>query len=136
MKLNEEMSLLNSLLENMEPQTSPTGQMTMMVSPETTTFVSNPHEYNDADDDEQTFSDLELRLAKRFIELIGNAEKARDLINKCDECEECLGIIDDNDEDTISDVASMMPYDKDLPTSRNIDLSSLYNPNATAGPDM
>lgn len=87
----------------------------------------------DSSPEEPKFTDLELRLARRFMQLVGGIERARDLINRCDECEECLGLVDDDDEQTIDGVASMIPDEVDMPTMRN-DLSSLYNPSAIAGP--
>ena len=85
--------------------------------------------------EEPQFTDLELRIARRFLELVGGIERARDLISRCDECEECLGIIDDDemDQQTISGVANMMPDEVDMPTNSK-DMSSLYNPSAIAGP--
>ena len=79
------------------------------------------------------FTDLELRLARRFMQLVGGIERARDLISRCDECEECLGLVDDDDEQIINGVASMVPDEVDMPTKSN-DMSSLYNPSAIAGP--
>lgn len=87
----------------------------------------------DSGPEEPQFTDLELRLARRFLQLVGGIERARDLISRCDECEECLGLVDDEDEQTINGVASMIPDEVDMPTMRS-DLSSLYNPSAIAGP--
>lgn len=83
--------------------------------------------------EESKFTDLELRIARRFMELVGGIERARDLISRCDECEECLGLVDVDDEETIEGVANMMPDEVDMPTSVK-DLSNLYNPSAIAGP--
>lgn len=83
--------------------------------------------------EENKFTDLELRIGRRFLELVGGIERARDLVNRCDECEECLGLVDDDDEETINGVASMIPDEVDMPTKQQ-DISTLYNPSAIAGP--
>lgn len=62
----------------------------------------------------EEFTDDQLRLAKEFIELIGDAEQARDLLDKVVECEDCLGIVDD-DEDSINVIASTMGSTPDMP---------------------
>lgn len=112
-------------------------QVAMMVQPDVTTLISDPHAggYCDSTEPEEPeFTELELKLARRFIELVGGAERARDLVNKCDECAECLGLVDDTDTDTIESMAAVIPSDVDLPTPRGVDISTLYNPNAIAGP--
>lgn len=104
------------------------------VSMRETDVIASP-EYVDTDDGDQ-YSDLELKLTKRYLELIGGAERARDLINKCDECMECLGLIDDtmSDEATIQQVSEYIPQDVDYPTNNKMNLSALYNPSAVIGP--
>lgn len=96
-------------------------------------FATDNIGYGSDTEPEQTeFSDLEFKLAKRFLELIGGAERARDLIDKCDECQECLGLV--SDEDQIETISGMIPSDVDLPTMQSKDLSPLYNPGAISGP--
>jgi hypothetical protein len=105
------------------------------VSMRETDYIVAP-EASDMEDGDQ-YSALELKLTKRYIELIGGAERARDLINKCDECMECLGVLDDTtqtDVDTIQKVSEYMPQDVDFPTNNKMDLATLYNPNAVIGP--
>lgn len=62
---------------------------------------------------EQTFSERDLKIAKRFIELIGGADRAKELIEKVVECEECLGLVDDNE--NINAFANSMPEYPDMP---------------------
>jgi hypothetical protein len=82
----------------------------------------------------------ELKLAKRFVELVGGADRARELIDKVDDCEDCLQIIDDEevqrrDAAEIEKMAGLIPGLPDLPMAAKavMDLSSLYNPNAVSG---
>lgn len=77
---------------------------------------------------EENFTEFQLKVAKRFIEIMGNADKARSVIDKVDDCQECLGLVDDeeNDGDAIGQMADMMPGSPDLP----MELSNLYNPSA------
>jgi len=77
-------------------------------------------------------TEQDLKLTKRFIELIGGIDRARMLLDKVDECEDCLGLIDDeNDESVIDKIAAIVPTLPDLPSG--VDLSMLYNPNAVTG---
>jgi hypothetical protein len=79
------------------------------------------------------FTELEYKLTKRFLELIGGTERAREIINKCDDCEECLNLVTADDDDVINSIASTMPDDVGLPTNI-VNMSSLYNPSTIAGP--
>lgn len=88
-------------------------------------------EGGDCDNEEGSFTATQLRIAKRFIELMGGAEKARAIVDKVDECEECLDIIDDDvrgesDSSMIDKISGMLPGLPDLP----MELSNLYNPAA------
>jgi hypothetical protein len=69
-------------------------------------------------DEDDGYSSKELKLAKRFVELVGGADRAQALLDKVSECEECLDLIDDencddgscsSDEDMIMQLAKMMP---------------------------
>lgn len=112
-------------------------QITMMVPPTLGTVVSEPSGYGDSDQEEPRFTELELKITSRFMELVGGPERARELINKCDECQECLGIGDDvSDDSSIKGIAAVMPYESDLPATRGMDISALYNPNTNIGPFM
>lgn len=118
MNINEAINTMSKLLENINDDDI---------------ISSSNHQYNDPDCSEEfEFSELELRLADRFIELVGGADRARDLINKCDECHDCLGLV--NDDDAIDDIAKSVPSEVDYPTINGTDLSSLYNPNTTSSP--
>lgn len=98
--------------------------MTIANPPTTPTQISEP------ECDEEGFNEPELRLAKRFIELVGGAERARELVEKVAECEECLGIVDDDDEDIIDHISSTMPTHADLPTGlyNGMGMAAQYNP--------
>lgn len=140
--MDNEINRIAELLEDVAPSGgtshltgASTAQIAMMVPPDITTVTSDMPGYGDTTEPEEPqFTELELKLARRFIELVGGAERARDLVNKCDECEECLGLVSDDDNDSIEGMASVIPSDVDLPTPRGVDISSLYNPNAIAGP--
>lgn len=103
------------------------------VEDEATVLLAEPCDNGDCDeDDDGSFNEFQLRVAKRFIELMGSADKARAVIDKVDECEECLGLIDDDDirddhdASMIQKISSMLPGLPDLP----MELSNLYNPSA------
>jgi hypothetical protein len=94
------------------------------------------------EEEPEGFTSKELKIAKRFVELMGGADRARDALDKVDECMECLDIIDDKPQDEegmdasmIERLAGLMPMLPDLPTSakNKMDLSTLYNPNAVSG---
>jgi len=131
-----------TILHLMEDSTSMGGIATplaMMVDPEITTF--KPNGGYEEPDNTGKFSAIEIRLAKRFVELVGGYDRAKTVISKVQECEECLGIDDESDqqepqseEDQIGQMAGMMPYSSDLPTGKNRNFSSLYNPSAMARP--
>ncbi len=87
-----------------------------------------PDTDTEMDGGEEGFTEFQIKVAKRFIEIMGGADKARAVVDKVDECEECLGIVDDDmgDENTIGQMAGMMPGSPDLP----MELSNLYNQSA------
>lgn len=140
MSLDNDISKIRELLEDIPPPGSTTmpggacgGSMAniAMMAPPSITTVSGYG--NSSEPEEPQYSELELKIANRFIELVGGAERARELISKCDECNECLGLVDD-ESDSIEGVAAMMPVSADLPTGRGMEMSALYNPSATVGP--
>lgn len=95
---------------------------------------------DELEDEPEGYTERELKLAKRFIELVGGADRARELLDKVDECEECLDLVDDEeaedpDVSAIQKIAGMVPMLPDLPTSakNGMDLSTLYNPSAVSG---
>jgi hypothetical protein len=109
-------------------------QNTMLDQPQPRMSTSNMGYGIPTEPEEPEFTDLEMRLAKRFLELIGGPERARDLINKCDECEDCLGLVGTDDESQIASISELIPTDVDLPTPSRSNISSLYNPNANSDP--
>lgn len=102
------------------------------------------HEDSPMSDGAGTFTALELRLATRFLELVGGAARAKELIEKVVDCQECLGVddqLEQIDGERINAMADMMPFSADLPTARSAgmprqasDYSSLYNPSADMRP--
>lgn len=102
----------------------------------TTVILAEPEASCDGEDGEK-LSEFQLKVTKRYLELMGGADRARMAIDKVDECEECLGLIDDDDvrDDSdasmISKMAGMLPGLPDLP----MELSNLYNP-AAGGSSM
>lgn len=89
--------------------------------------------------EDKPFSENDLKIAKRFVELVGGVDRARELLDKIDECEDCIGLVDDegmeeHDSSEITKLAQMMPSMVDLPTAvKALDLSSLYNDGAGSG---
>lgn len=85
---------------------------------------------NDGDDETDGFTTQQLKIAKKFIELMGGADRAREAVDKVDDCMECLDIIDDepvvDEVQGIEAMAGMMPDSPDLPMG----LANLYNPSA------
>lgn len=95
--------------------------------------VISPNSQSDDYCDEQDgYTEDELRITKKFVEMIGGAERARELVDKVADCEECLDIVDDEAEQEsmmgslIGRMADTMPQTPDLPTS-------LYNPMGAQG---
>lgn len=92
------------------------------------------------------FTALELRLATRFAELVGGAERAKELLEKVQDCQQCLGVdeqLAQLDSDRIYAMADMIPQNVDLPTARAAgrpttasEFSSLYNPSADMRPSL
>ena len=77
------------------------------------------------------FSDEEMKLAKRFIEIVGCPERSEELLAKALEGFEYLGMIDDNETDaaSIGAVAKAVPFDMDA-TTTIAHLVSSFDPNA------
>lgn len=65
-------------------------------------------------EDECSYDEEDLGIAKKFIEYVGGVDRARDLIDKVGECEECLDLVDDDDE-TITQISATIPVMPDLP---------------------
>ncbi len=89
-------------------------------------------------DEQEGYTSKELKIAKKFIELMGSADRAREILDKVDDCLECLDIVDEqpaDDASAIEKMAGLMPMLPDLPMAAKaaMDLSTLYNPNAVSG---
>jgi hypothetical protein len=90
--------------------------------------------YEDYDIDEtpaEVPSPVDLRLAKRFIELVGSPERAHELIDKCSNCLTVLGVDDEtNDAQQVEQIASMTPDSPDQPAGfANNNMAAMYDPN-------
>lgn len=77
----------------------------------------------------------QLKITKRFVELVGGMENARTLLDKLDECDDCIDLLDDegiehHETGMISQMAELVPDLPDLPTMNSLSLSALYNPSA------
>lgn len=83
------------------------------------------HEMEGMSDEPEEFDEQEMRIAKRFIELIGSPERAQELLDKVSDCEECLGLVDD-DSSAIEQISMVMPATPDMPTMGNI--SAQFDP--------
>lgn len=109
-----------------------TAQMAMTVLPDGPDDTSVSY----AEQKPEGFNEQELRMAKHFVELMGSADRARDAISKVDECLDCLGLVDDEcDQSTIDNLADAVPSSPDMPTNvrKALDLSTLYNDAAGSG---
>ena len=75
----------------------------------------------------ETFTEKEIRIGKRFIELAGGHERARDLLDKIIQSDHIFGITDDQaDQAQIDMIAQSVPEEPDYPT----DFSSRFNPSS------
>lgn len=73
------------------------------------------------------FTEEDYAIAKEFVEQIGGAERARELIDKLDDCYECLDLVP-AEQEQIDDIAAHMPDEVDFPTSRQVTISSMFDP--------
>lgn len=100
------------------------GDMAIAISPPTDMHAQE----FETGEDEQQFTEEELQMAKRFLEAVGGADRARELLDKVVSCEDCLGLISDEDEDEeldIQRISDAMPEDVSMP-SRNPLVASFY----------
>ena len=86
-------------------------------------------EYSNQDDE---YTTEELKISKRFVELLGGFDRARIALDKIEECDDCIDLLDDEN-DEITQIAAIMPSSVDLPTSPTAatNLASMYDPNST-----
>jgi len=107
--------MISDLMEDSNQASSMSGGvMSQEISP-LLTINQTPYQ-DDSQHDEDCFSDEELKMAKKFIEFFGgDSDRAREIIDKASDCEECLGMID-NEEEDISMMAATMPETPDMPT--------------------
>ena len=78
---------------------------------------------NQMHDMDYQINDEKLDLAKRYIALAGGMESARDLLDKLEECGECLDIEPD-DSGAIESIGKTIPSTPDLPVMSNMPSSS------------
>lgn len=82
---------------------------------------------------DDNFNDAEMKLAKRFIEIVGCPDRAAELLDKAIEGLDYLGMVNDNedgeDSNAIDAMAQAMPTDADAPTTIAHMVSS-FDPNA------
>ncbi len=101
---------------------SPRGGGTMPVK-------SQPDTGEPTDDygDQDEFSADDIDLGKQFLNMVGDPERAKAIIDRCVECGDCIGL---SDEDRISDIASQVPDDIDGPTQISVEIDDMYDPDA------
>jgi hypothetical protein len=73
----------------MDP-TGLTGSVSMQNQPSIMTINQTPTASQM--DGEEQFSEEDIELAKQFISMVGDAERAISLLEKTVECQECLGV--------------------------------------------
>jgi hypothetical protein len=78
-------------------------------------FGGEEYEEEEEEEEYEEFSAEELQLGERYVELAGGADRARELLNKVEECGECIGMADDEG-DQIEGISDAMPGLPDLPT--------------------
>lgn len=76
----------------------------------------------------ETYTEKEVKIAKRFIHLLGDKERARRLLDKVIAADEMIGIEDSAvaDQNNIEKIASLIPSEVDHPT----DYSPAFNPSS------
>lgn len=143
--MNKDIKMIVSLLEDIgTPGTTSIlsgASMAQLAMDDDVAQIANGAEsYEQTPQDSDKYTALELRLAARFVELVGGSERACDLIKKIKEVQEVLDPDRQSaasDSQNIDAIAGLVPSDVDLPTGREqgsfkamANLSSLYNPNA------
>jgi hypothetical protein len=80
--------------------------------------------------EEEDITEEELRLAKRYIDIMGSPERAQEALQRVLECEDCLGILDDDqgrESEIIGAIAAATPDDVDMPAEIPVDVSKIYD---------
>lgn len=101
----------NAIANMMEDAPFSAGLMgsTSLVNPQSITLEMHPlsgDPHNDTSSNvydqqnEPEFSQDELSAAATFIQMIGDVDKAKRLLDRCNECSDCLGLDQDDDFDT------------------------------------
>lgn len=66
----------------------------------------------------ETYTDKEIKIGRRFVELMGSHERARDLLDKIVQSDQIFGVTDEeNDANQIEQIASNVPEMPDLATN-------------------
>lgn len=80
----------------------------------------------------ESYTEKEVKIARRFIKLLGGDERARDLLEKVISADSIIGVEEpeqaqeDHEKSQIDQIATMVPNDVDMPT----DYSSRFNPSS------
>ena len=109
----ETVGTISRLMCEMDPSGFSGGMMTGVQPFTTINQLPFGNQQQNDNSEETDFSEQELRVAKKFVELIGCPERASELIDKISECEDCLGLVGDEDEDDMNFVASTIPRNAD-----------------------
>ena len=124
--MDKAISLICRSMDSSEPTSVPTKRRNIRENMEPTPahMLSNTNHmafmYDQDDQADQSGCDVtdeELKLAKKFISMVGGGERAQKIMDKAYECEDCLGMLDSEDEDmqVISQISSMIPTEVDMP---------------------
>jgi hypothetical protein len=76
----------------------------------------------------ETFTEKEVKIAKKFISLVGGQERAATLLDKVIAADQMIGVESEEelDRQNIEKIAEIMPTEVDYPT----DYSSAFNPSS------
>ena len=79
----------------------------------------------------ETFSDREVKIGKRFIELLGGHNRARDLLDKIIQSDQIFGITDDQqDAAQIGQIADDTPDHPDFASDFTPNFSARFDPSS------
>jgi hypothetical protein len=80
----------------------------------------------------ETYTEKEVKLTRRYIQLLGGGERARDLLEKVISADNIIGVEEpeqhqeNREKNQIDQIAMMVPSEVDTPT----DFSSRFNPSS------